>query len=1419
MSRPAARIGDPVAHTAAMPGLLAGAVLGAALAVAVVATGGLAAVAAGAMIAGGVAGGALAGEYIGAASMGPPTGMIAVGSPDVFVNGRPAAMANLSVAMCAKEYGAPQPVAQGAATVFINGMPAARRNDRLVCSAQIAEGSPNVFFDDRTVQTLPIAAEVPQWLNTTLQAVAIGAAIVGFGAAIAAVGFGAACAGLAGSLAGGFLGQLGGRALGEALGLSESAMRTLEVAGGLGGSILGGIGATRAYESFGKTALGEPTPPSDRVPTSGCPISMHTGEELLTREDFVWTGPLTLAWKRFYRTAQCETDVQLGHGWLTPLDEWIQLHDGGGLTYHDREGRRIALPLPEPGRTGCNKAEHLRIHRVDDHVRIVPESGPQRVFALGPGRRPLKAWRSADGHRIDLVYDPQGQVESLRASWGKVLLVRREGARIVGIGPAVATRDGLRPGGAPLVRYEYDPCGDLVAALDRLDQGERYAYDGHLLVRRTLATGFNFQFAWDSAGSSARCVRNWGDEGIHDHRFEWDKARGLSRAIDARGGVTEYEHDTGGRLLRVTSPEGVTERFRHSGGQLAEIHGPAGIKAHYEHDDAGRIVKIRDAAGATRSLAYDEAGHVTELRDPSGAVWRWAYDDAGRLREVVDPVGDATRYRFNEQGLLAEVRDAMDRRRLLWWDDRARLVAELGFDGVQRRFGYDEDDRVTTVTTQDKRKQRHVWDAAGRLVAVERADGSRVQMRYNARGRLTHWIDGNGHVTEYRYREGLNQPSERIDPLGQVMRYRYDKARNLVGLVNANGDECRLAWDKDNRLVEQVGFDGRVQRYRYDEAGRLAEKAEAAGIDDRGQPAWQVTRMWRDRAGRLVEKLMADGGVARYRFDPCGRLLEAHTEDHALRFSYDALGRIVGEQQGDARFIHAYDAIGRRTSTRYPDGRALRYRWDERGGLAELTLDGRTLTRHRRDEFMQEVAREQGAVSTRYEYDPNGRLALQQSSMQGRSRALLARRYVRDPGGRIAAIGDLRQGVMRAVYDPADRLVGVEGATREQFVHDPANNLMANGRGLSKGNRLCVLGDRHFDYDAFGNLVRERSGKGGRRVRRFEYDASHRLVAVHTAQGTHRYRYDALGRRIAKLTRDGDTSFFWDGARLAGEATVAAGTRAPARRWYVYEPGSFRPLACFASAPVPPARGWRAFVGARATEDSKVCYYHLDHAGTPREMTDAQGRIVWSGRYGAWGALARADVHRIDNPLRFQGQYHDAETGLHYNLMRYYDPRAGRFIHQDPIGLKGGDNLYAYAPNPLNWVDPLGLDPALLAQLGDDANSAGVYRFTDNTGRPYVGSTTDQDFATRLGQHMDSGKLPQENVGSVRTYPMNGSPDQDIYNVEASEIVRNGGRATDGGATSNVRAPSGTRDNFHDDAWLDAERSQRSRFDPPPDCA
>ena len=105
----------------------------------------------------------------------------------------------------------------------------------------------------------------------------------------------------------------------------------------------------------------------------------------------------------------------------------------------------------------------------------------------------------------------------------------------------------------------------------------------------------------------------------------------------------------------------------------------------------------------------------------------------------------------------------------------------------------------------------------------------------------------------------------------------------------------------------------------------------------------------------------------------------------------------------------------------------------------------------------------------------------------------------------------------------------------------------------------------------------------------------------------------------------------------------------------------------------------------------RIGWFHTDHLGTPLALTDEKGKPLWYGRPDDWGAVT--DTHgSVSQRIRFQGQYYDPESGLYYNRHRYYDPAMGRYVSQDPIGLVGGINLFAYVgANPASGTDPLGL--------------------------------------------------------------------------------------------------------------------------------
>jgi uncharacterized Zn-binding protein involved in type VI secretion len=256
---PAARMGDDVAHSQAslgmLLGVLGGVVAGAVLVGATIATGGaaLAVVAAVGGAAGLTSFGGLAGMNIGAAVMGPPTGKFVIGSPNVLINSRPATLTFVSMAACIKEAGVPIPLATGSSTVMINIGMAGREGEKLGCSAvSVKSTSPDVFIGGESAQDprVEIKPEVPAWAVTALQVLGVAGAILALPFAIATVGVAATIGGAVLGYFGAELGGKAGRALGEALGMSEAGKRAMEAGGQFLGGMVGGAAGVKGVRAF-----------------------------------------------------------------------------------------------------------------------------------------------------------------------------------------------------------------------------------------------------------------------------------------------------------------------------------------------------------------------------------------------------------------------------------------------------------------------------------------------------------------------------------------------------------------------------------------------------------------------------------------------------------------------------------------------------------------------------------------------------------------------------------------------------------------------------------------------------------------------------------------------------------------------------------------------------------------------------------------------------------------------------------------------------------------------------------------------------------------------------------------------------------------------------------------------------------------
>ena len=161
--------------------------------------------------------------------------------------------------------------------------------------------------------------------------------------------------------------------------------------------------------------------------------------------------------------------------------------------------------------------------------------------------------------------------------------------------------------------------------------------------------------------------------------------------------------------------------------------------------------------------------------------------------------------------------------------------------------------------------------------------------------------------------------------------------------------------------------------------------------------------------------------------------------------------------------------------------------------------------------------------------------------------------------------------------------------------------------------------------------------------------------------------------------------------------------------------------------------------------DARLYFFHNDHLGTPQRITDASQTVVWAADYQPFGS-ASLPVEMVTNNLRFPGQYFDAETGLHYNHFRDYDPTTGRYLQSDPIGLNGGLNSYLYVGgNPLRWVDRAGLvKPG--GKFYIDITGHGTFKADGQEipKDPHVDYTDPDKQKVRIRSEVDVGQLPKK---------------------------------------------------------------------------
>jgi RHS repeat-associated protein len=810
--------------------------------------------------------------------------------------------------------------------------------------------------------------------------------------------------------------------------------------------------------------------------------------------------------------------------------------------------------------------------------------------------------------------------------------------------------------------------------------------------------------------------------------------------------ITSYEHDAHGRVTTIFGPRpSVADNTTHE-------YYPDEDEEESE-DNLGRLKRVTDAAGnVTTYTDYDYFGNPRSVTDPNEVTTTYVYDFGDRVTEAsIDGTEIVTEYQYDPVGNLETVRlpncvsgTGCEFSYEYEYDEVNRLKEGHDGEGNVIEYSYDKEGN------REREEYRIANGAAQRFSNFTYDDFNRLEYTYfnetpapPASGatfsKRTYFEDGTveteqdplGHVTAFTYDhlKRLKTSTQMIGTEAFTTSYEYDSGDNLSKVTDPRGLETTYVNGDLGWRLSATSPDTGLTEYEYDVAGNLKRTTDANDV---------VVEREYDAMNRLTSISYPDSSLdVAYTYDSPdgfgkGRLTGMTDPSGETVYSYDERGLLLSEEKevGHSTFVtgYEYDANGNLTEVRYPaviptvrQGK-VNFTYDDDSDRVKLVTSD-TLA---------------GMVTIAEEFDyapfgPRTAMTFGNTLVDARSYgsrylpvnwtlgSLLSYTHSFNKGMDLTSLTDnLVSANSRSFgYDALSRLTNAAGpwgagtacSGEQTYTYDKNGNRLCKSDSVtaeaaysSTSNQIESYADGSnsftYEHDANGSIT-------GDTVRGYEYSEAQRLSGV--GLGTATYLYDGHGRRVSKIgpqfNFNGETLYFYDPSGRLLTEMMLDGEGGGVGKDYLHLPDG--PVArldwwvppCFQCTE--PGCELIACIGP----EERLNYYHNDHLGTPIAMTNQDAEFVWRAEYLPFGELFSNTIAEVENNLRFPGQYFDAETGLHQNWFRDYDPKTGRYMEADPSGI-GTDqivgtgrstersrlNLYAYTDlNPLRFVDPTGL--------------------------------------------------------------------------------------------------------------------------------
>jgi RHS repeat-associated protein len=671
-------------------------------------------------------------------------------------------------------------------------------------------------------------------------------------------------------------------------------------------------------------------------------------------------------------------------------------------------------------------------------------------------------------------------------------------------------------------------------------------------------------------------------------------------------------------------------------------------------------MELKDHAGRITTYRYD-ANHpvLRSVTDPAGAVTKYDY---------ILGQSDILNYRLTDVDLPGHPQEEI---RYQYRSDASIWIQDDEYGNVFY-YWYDPDGRthirhgggISTMLVNER----------GQPIEVLNPLGATTHCRYDAAYNLTQVTNPLGYTYFYQYDEYGN-PTQITDPKSNTIHLDYDlRFHKISSLQDPLGNTTTFEYDPNGNLARTIYPDTTTEEYDYDSLGNITSKKNRRGET--------ITYSYNSQ-GQLVEKKFPDDTNAVYAYDPNGNMTEASHEATTIKMAYDKLDRLIRvEYPGGFYFKYEYDGSGRMTRRTDQDGRRTDYHYGIGNKLLYIEVyDLNNWTSLVWYSYYADTNRlykkwfPTNGVHTIYEYDDAGQL-LHLINYDPNDNIISQFDYTYDLVGNRLTMSTL-EGLHQYAYDELGQLTEVTypDGRHVEYKYDSAGNriqVIDNNSVTSymtnNLNQYTDVGGYACTYDLNGNLTQRVTQEG---TFDYQYDSEDRLIAISGPNQVIEYAYDPFGQRIRRTSNGAVTNFIVEPMGL-GNVVAEYDAEKGAIAYYDYGYGLL----------------------SRTDNSDFTAYYTFDALGSTSEMSDPAGRVLNRYSYDAFGE-PRSSNETLANPFQYLGEYGvmDEKNGLLFMRARFYDPRLGRFLTRDPVGLSSFDtNAYGYcANNPVRNIDPSGL--------------------------------------------------------------------------------------------------------------------------------